>query len=272
MEGQGKNRRSLQPFRAGQVIWLPRGASWLNRDKARPYVLAAAPGVVRTGTLAYGSTAEVEQVLGAACSVVAPRRNGVNRNGLTAPTHFDPGILLRRDANALPERAGTLGKSMDAFWWALRSALGIGQGSCLDTDAPAGSRRGRIVELERTLARDMRTRFAVLLTEAAYSRRDNYHLILPLMPGDGQSAAEGLLRISRGDWISLFPSPTPIRAAPDSRDSVRLVSQRDPTRDGVRAGRGLARGDRPAAVRVLLAPVRYAGGMIRNGEDVCTGT
>jgi hypothetical protein len=130
----------------------------------------------------------------------------VNRNGLSATTQFYPGILLRKDVGALPPPAGTLGRSTDSLKTCLRRALGIDQGSCLDPGAPAGSRRGRIVELRTMLARDVRARFAVLLTEAEYSRRKNYQIILPLIPGDAKSAGESVLRISGREWMSVYRS------------------------------------------------------------------
>jgi hypothetical protein len=130
----------------------------------------------------------------------------VNRNGLSATTQFYPGILLRKDVGALPPPAGTLGPSTESLKACLRRALGIDQGSCLDPEAPDGSRRGRIVELRTALARDVRARFAVLLTEAEYSRRKNYQIILPLIPGDGKSAGESVLRISEREWMSVYRS------------------------------------------------------------------
>jgi hypothetical protein len=198
-------------FRPGQVLWLPRGDSWLNRDKARPFAVVAAPSTLRNATLAYGSTRAAEKSLGAPCIEVAPQREGVNRNGLWATTHFCPGILLRKDAGTLPPPAGTLGRSTDSLKACLRRALGIDQGSCLGPDAPAGSRRGRIVELRPPLSRDARARFAVLLTDAEYSRRKNYHVILPMVPGDGKAAGESVLRISEGEWMSVFhPRPASV--------------------------------------------------------------
>lgn len=206
MNEAASRRGQSSRFRPGQVLWLPPGSTWLNRDKARPFALVAAPPTLRNATLAYGSTRAAEKSLGAACIQVAPQREGVNRNGLSATTQFYPGILLRKDAGALPPPAGTLGRSTESLKACLRRALGIGQGSCLNPDAPAGSRRGRIVELRTTLSRDMRAGFAVLLTEAEYSRRKNYQIILPLIPGDGKSAGEGVLRISEREWMSVYRS------------------------------------------------------------------
>jgi hypothetical protein len=206
MHDAARSRGQSATFRPGQVLWLPPGSSWLNRDKARPFALVAAPPTLRNATLAYGSTRAAEKSLGAPCIQVAPQREGVNRNGLSATTQFCPGILLRKEIGTLPPPAGTLGKSIESLRACLRQALGIDQGSCLAPDAPAGSRRGRIVELRPALSRDVRARFAVLLTDGEYSRSKNYHVILPMIPGDGKAAGEGVLRISEGDWMSVFHS------------------------------------------------------------------
>jgi hypothetical protein len=206
MNEAASSRGQSSRFRLGQVLWLPPGSSWLNRDKARPFALVAAPPTLKNATLAYGSTRAAEKSLGAPCIQVAPQREGVNRNGLSATTQFYPGILVRKDVGALPTPAGTLGRSTESLKTCLRRALGIDQGSCLDPHAPDGSRRGRIVELRTSLSRDVRARFAVLLTEAEYSRRQNYQIILPMIPGDGKVAAESVLRIPEQEWMSVYRS------------------------------------------------------------------
>lgn len=201
----GNRRFRLTEFRPGHVFWLRRGASWLNGDKPRPFVLATrcGPGVV--GTLAYGSTRETEARFGAARIQVDPARAGLNRNGLAARTFFYPGILYRETYTALHEHVGSLGPYLAGFRVALREALGIGRGSCLQPGAPVGSRRGRIVELKSDTATHLRTRFAALLTGPEYSRVENYHVIVPIQPGDGFTAAETVLRVDRHDWFALFP-------------------------------------------------------------------
>jgi hypothetical protein len=187
---------------------MSRGATWLNRDKPRPFVLATNCGAGTLGTLVYGSTRRTEAEFGAACIEIDPCREGVNRNGLEEKTAFYPGILVRDRYERLPSHAGTVGKSLGELRTALRDALGIGRGSCLSKDAPPGSRRGRIVRLEQGLARDMRTPFAVLLTEAGYSRARRYDLILPLLRDDGLVPGADVLRLSSREWMAVFPQPT----------------------------------------------------------------
>lgn len=134
---------------------------------------------------------------------------GVNRNGLRAVTRFFPGILLRKDHRVLAEPAGMLGKRMDDFKACLRTALGIGQGSCLEKGAPAGSLRGRMVNLRTAVAELTGASFAIVLTDAAYSPLRRYQVILPILPGEGRAAAPSVARIPERDWFAVFhPRPS----------------------------------------------------------------
>lgn len=194
-------------YRPGHVFWMPAGATWVNLDKPRPFVLATACGPQVTGTLIYGSTQETERQLGAACIEVTPSREGLNRNGLTSKTFLYPGTLLLIERDHLPPHVGFLGPSLDALRAALRIGLGIGQGSCLSPGAIPGSRRGRVVELHADLALDLRTPFAILLTEARYSRLKNNHIILPIIPEPGIRTSDHDLVVTSVSWLSLFPEP-----------------------------------------------------------------
>jgi hypothetical protein len=129
----------------------------------------------------------------------------VSRNGLASQTFFYPGILLRQEYEALPPHAGTLGKSVERLRSAIRIALGIGQGSCTSAGAAAGSRRGRIVELQPDLAHNLQTRHAVVLTD--YSRARHYDVILPLLRGDGRVGTDDVFRVWQREWFAAFPDP-----------------------------------------------------------------
>jgi hypothetical protein len=207
-------RTKLDQFGPGHVFWLPRGATWLNRDKPRPYALATPCSPARRGTLVYGSTRETERTAGAACAEVMPVASGVNANGLDARTFFYPGVMLRAQFAELPAHAGVLGKSIGDLRSAIRTALGIGSGSCLRDDAPAGSRRGRIVVLEESLASSFRTPFAALLTEPIYSREKNYHLVVPIRRGEGWVAHPGVVSLPQKDWFGVFAAPTATALVP----------------------------------------------------------
>jgi hypothetical protein len=160
------------------------------------------------GTLAYGSTRETEKIAGATFVEVAPLQAGVNANGLVERTFFYPGVLLREEYANLPAHGGILGRSAADLRAAIRTALGIGSGSCLHPGAPPRSRRGRIVVLEKSFAAALRTPFAVLLTEHVYSREKRYQVFVPILRGDGRVADPSVLTLTPKPWFGVFNQPT----------------------------------------------------------------
>lgn len=204
----GVRERAQQDFKAGHLFWMPAGSTWLNRKKPRPFALATPCSRGGLGTLVYGSSQETEERSGAQFVQVAPVAQGLHGNRLRVDTYFYPGTLLPVEHRDLPPHAGYLGKSLKELRAALRTALGIGQGSCLRPGAPARSRRGRIVVLNPVLARVNRTRFAVILTEARYSREANYQIILPLFRSEGREGGANDLILPAGPWAGVFRTPT----------------------------------------------------------------
>ena len=133
-------------------------------------------------------------------------REGLHRNGLRTRTYFYPSTLLPVSHEHLPPPAGYLGRSLTELRQALRVALGIGTGSCLAHDAPRGSCRGRIVVLSSTLAEDISTSLAVVLTEPRYSVERNYQIILPIYTASGGAVAKHDLYVSGRAWLAVHPS------------------------------------------------------------------
>jgi hypothetical protein len=209
--GPGGRRTKLASFNPAHVFRFPPGATWMNRDKSRPFVLLHRCGPGELGALAYGSTRATQKHLGTACIEVLPVRTGVNANGLAARTFFYPGILLSAHYEDLPTHSGVLGRSMEELRAATRIALGIGTGSGLRPGVPAGSRRGRIVILHAGFAPLLRTRLAVLLTEHVYSREKAYHLIVPIIREASRRADPGVLRVTDARWLDAF-DPRPASA------------------------------------------------------------
>lgn len=196
-------RRSRHAFKPGHLFWMPAGATWLNRDKPRPFVLASQSGEL--ATLIYGSTQETEKSAGAACVEVAPMRHGLNRNALRTRTCFYPGTLLPVLLQGLPTHSGFLGRSLSELRVALRFALGVGRGSCLGPYAPADSCRGRLVYLSAALARGLGASTAIVLTEPAYSAQRNYQIILPVFAGFNREIDRFDLLFSARDWLQGIP-------------------------------------------------------------------
>ncbi|HEU4560507.1 MAG TPA: hypothetical protein VFS20_21835 [Longimicrobium sp.] len=86
----------------------------------------------------------------------------------------------------------------------LRQALGIGTGTCSHPDAPAGSRRGRIVRLKPEAAAPFYTDVAVLLTEHGYSRVNHYHVLLPILHSDLLELKEKGVLVRDKEWLRVF--------------------------------------------------------------------
>jgi hypothetical protein len=194
-------------FKPGHLFWMPAGSTWMNQDKPRPFALATPCSARELGTLVYGSTQETEKSEGAAFFAVAPARAGLSRNRLWRRTYFYPGALLPIPHEELPPHSGFLGRSLHDLRASLRGALGIGRGSCLASSAPRGSCRGRVVVLRSRLARDIRTAFAVVLTEPGYSARRNYQIILPIFAAFGRETADRDLLVSSRNWLDVFSNP-----------------------------------------------------------------
>lgn len=203
---RGSDAPVRQAFRPGHLFWMPAGSTWLNRDKPRPFALATPSRDGSLGTLVYGSSQEAEKSSGAAYLEVAPASQGVNRNGLYRRTYFYPGTLLPVLHERLPPASGFLGKSLPEFRAALRIALGIGRGSCLGPDAPAGSCRGRVVAVRSTLAREIRAAFAVTLTEPVYSAERRYQIILPIVMAFARHDGRFDVVLSASKWPGFFPT------------------------------------------------------------------
>ncbi|HYR07063.1 MAG TPA: hypothetical protein VEQ60_04830 [Longimicrobium sp.] len=179
----------------------------MNRDKPRPFVLAATCEDPEAATLVYGSTQRTERLAGAAGIEIDAVRTGLNSNGLYTTTYFYPAILTLIDTGALPSPAGFLGKSLPALRTALRSALGIGRGSCRNTASPPGSRRGRLVVLTPPAARELGSAIALILTDHEYSRETRYHIIVPVVPGPRGEPGRHDVRVSNAEWFAVLKRP-----------------------------------------------------------------
>jgi hypothetical protein len=186
---------------------MPAGATWLNRGKPRPFVLATPSSERTLGTLVYGSTQETEKSFGARSVQVRPVREGLNRNGLLKPTCFYPGTLLPIIHERLPRHSGYLVKSLDELRSALRAALGIGRGSCLADGAPRGSCRGRVVALSTDMGAGIGASSAIVLTEPGYSAERKYQIILPIFTASGRKADLYDLLVFRRRWLRVVSSP-----------------------------------------------------------------
>ncbi|HET7232602.1 MAG TPA: hypothetical protein VFJ16_21510 [Longimicrobium sp.] len=207
-------RQVPNALHAGHIFRLPKGATWLNRDKPRPFVLSTDCTPSQLGTMVYGTTQETERLFAAGCIEVAPMRAGLNANGLSELTRFFPGILYPVERPQIKSILGYIGRRLPDLRAELRHSLGIGSGTCITSGVPAGSWRGRIVRLHDHVERDLRTPFAVLLTEHTYSREKRYQAIVPIYPGGTLRSNGSVLIVEHKPWMNLFSKPETTAAIP----------------------------------------------------------
>jgi hypothetical protein len=179
----------------GQVYFLPPIADEGPLKGARPYLtLTPAVNDDEVVTLAYGSTRDTDAVNGAAHVLVDPARTKFGRTGLVRPTYFYPSRLLGVSVGELPHPAGRVVREMPLVLKRLRQAVGVGSGATRDPNRPGTNRRGRIAHYSEDLATELGTRFCLIVTEPAYSRRSHQQITIPLLsPADFEPVRNDVL-------------------------------------------------------------------------------
>ena len=191
------------PHGPGKIITLPRGATMLDDPKdGRPHVVLTPCGGDPAGILAYGSTQLTEAGSSAAYYPLKPQRSGVNRNGLTHTTYIYPGILVRPSSEDLDDVVGFT-KEMGKIRETLVDALGLTKGTCRAKSAPAGSRRGRIIRVHRSVEASIGTPYAVIVTAHRYSAEGNYQAVIPVYDADALEldVFPDIAVVDEGGWI-----------------------------------------------------------------------
>lgn len=173
------------PPTAGQLFWLAPGLSQLGDPITHPHAVLATP-INRPQTLVQGSTQPtvVSRTTASACCLVKPDAS----NGLRQDTWFLGCVLARVAAKHLRSEIGVLSPSDIArVRTAVRASVGVGTGIGL---APGPALRGRVVRLEAPMAKPT-IRWAVVLTECAYSARNEFQVIVPLVDAAERAAPSG---------------------------------------------------------------------------------
>lgn len=84
----------------------------------------------------------------------------------------------------MEERVGRIVEELPALRRSLRSALGIGTGSCGGSGVAGGSWRGRVVVPRPAVAEEVDCEHALIVTEPRYSLRERYQIVVPLLDPD----------------------------------------------------------------------------------------
>lgn len=170
--------------RAGDLFYIPAGASHHEDPKSRRYALLVPPDGDKHGIAAYGTRSSAEEVSGLPSAEALPKQSGVYANRLTDPTNFFPAILLPVLDELLKEWQGRIDPAeLARIIGVAPSALGFGSGVCTDSGQPAGSLRGRIIRLDPTIAENLCTRWGMVFMAPEYTchRRTPFLTIVPLV-------------------------------------------------------------------------------------------
>lgn len=151
-------------------------------------------------TLAYCSTQSLEADLGSPHVVIDPAGRTFAVTGLTEATYVYPSRLVTEEILRLGSPIGRVLDEMPAVRRELRSALGIGLGTAHTPGTALGSLRGQVIQLGPVLGEQLATRYAAVVANPTYARRQRYLNIVPLFDADEYEAAGVDVTCDRGPW------------------------------------------------------------------------
>jgi len=191
-------------------------------------VLTPSRRETETSVLAYATTSPVEVGRGAAAHLLDPVRGPDRYSGFIQPTYIAAYRLVPALGWQMREKVGTVVAAMPAVRKQLRRAIGLGNSS---SGGVTGSLRGFIAELASDVAEECGARWAVIVTEPAYSRVRRYQLVLPLLnaseyeeeAADVRVAGKGWIRHLSGEWGVFLLSPKYIQTAFHERELDRVL-------------------------------------------------
>lgn len=182
----------------GEVYFFPPSSG----EDDHPHVLLTPSG--QDGgfvTLAYSSSKPTEKQNGAAAVLVDPSRRGRISSGFDRPTYVYPARLISLYEESLPESSGRIIDDLADVKTALRQALGLGTGTGATRGPAAGTLRGQIVTLETATAKDIGTKFALVVTEPRYGWEERYQLIIPIYELEEVVPVEFDLALEATPWL-----------------------------------------------------------------------
>ena len=215
----------------GDVCFLPPEARTGGDPKWRRHVvLTPSRRESETSVLAYATTSPVEVWRGAAAHLLDPVRGPDRYSGFVQPTYIAAYRLVPALGWQMREKVGTVVAAMPAVRKQLRRAIGLGTGNSW-SGAVTGSLRGFIAELASDVAEECGARWAVIVTEPAYSRVRRYQLVLPLLnaseyeqeAADVRVAGKEWIRHLSGEWGVFLLSPKYIQTAFHERELDRVL-------------------------------------------------
>jgi hypothetical protein len=199
----------------GEVYFLPPESIPGGDKKTRRHVLlSACPPEAEAATLAYASTQATEASHGAAHVLLNPFATQYKGTGFDQATYIYPSRLFTTDMADLPAApVGHIIHEMPRLQRALLASLGVGSGTWAAGTA-SGSLRGRLVELDATLA-DHGARYALIVTEPRYSLRLRHQTVVPVLDGTKVEATPNDVVAEDGAWLKPLRMKQAILAVPD---------------------------------------------------------
>jgi hypothetical protein len=189
-------------FYPGEVFFLPPDRRPDGDSVARRHVLLAnCDDGGSMATLAFASRQPTEAAFGASNVLVNPTATGYRRSGFDFPTYVYPSRIVGTNPEDLNESEGRVIDEMPLIRQALVKALGFGTGTSTGTGSASKSWRGRVVRLHSTLAAELGSEFAVIVSEPGYSLEQRFQNVVPIVHGDAYDA-EGLDVPIQGDSYS----------------------------------------------------------------------
>lgn len=191
----------------GEVWFLPPDATEGGDAKGRRHVLLTlCKDHDDAGILAYASTQATEAAFGAAALLLDPRRTQhgrAGRSGFNRPTYIYPSRLVGASAIEMRRMAGRLVDELAELRVLLRKALGIGTGTSVTSTMARSSWRGRIVRFSEALRREMDCSYGLVITEPAYSSRQRYQLVVPVLDMREFDSAGMDVVVEGKEWLPL---------------------------------------------------------------------
>lgn len=172
----------------GEVWFLPPELRAQGDPKSRRHLLLTKCDDAddATATFAFASTQPTDANFGAVHYLLDPAATNYGRAGncgFVLPSYIYLSRLVAAHVSDMREMMGRIIDEMGEIRSRLRLALGIGQGTAAASGPAAGSWRGCVVEMAQAYVVETGCRFAIVVTEPAYSHAQRFQTILPVYDG-----------------------------------------------------------------------------------------
>ncbi|HET7464851.1 MAG TPA: hypothetical protein VFJ82_26645 [Longimicrobium sp.] len=185
----------------GQVWFLPPELEEGGDGKRRRHVLLTTCEEGHAGVFSYASTRPAEARSGAAYLFVDPAASPDRGTGFSKPTYVYASRLVAATPGTSSRLVGRIVHELPRLRAMLVRALGLGTGTDVGCGKAARSWRGRIVTLSAARREAGGYGFGIVVTEADYSRRRRYQIIVPMDDARVLEREPEDLVVSQRAWV-----------------------------------------------------------------------